>query len=101
VIIRLIVAGGQGHDHHRILKKIATAPEVLRHDSHVLPMLQELVYQDLVFAIFPKVSVGMDESICCWPKNSVGDILDMIMQALEVRNMAYLRVLSGQTIIRE
>jgi hypothetical protein len=42
----------------------------------------------------------MARSICCWPKNSVGDILDMIMQALEVRRRtSYVSAI--QTIFRE
>jgi hypothetical protein len=53
-------------------------------------MLQELVYQDITFGIFPRVTVCMERSICSWPKNSVEDILDMIMQGLEVRQTATL-----------
>jgi hypothetical protein len=51
-------------------------------------MLQEVVYQDMIFGVFPKIAVSMDRSICSWPKNSVEDILDMICQALEVRHLS-------------
>jgi hypothetical protein len=53
-------------------------------DNHVLPMIQEFRYQDIVFGIFPKIAVSMDRSVSSWPKNSVEDVLDMFMQALEV-----------------
>jgi len=46
-------------------------------------MLQELVCEDIVFGVFPKIAVSMDRSICSWPKNSVDDVVDMIKQALE------------------
>jgi hypothetical protein len=50
-------------------------------------MFQELVHEDIVFGVFPRIAVSMDRSICSWPKNSVDDILDMIKQALEVRTL--------------
>jgi hypothetical protein len=82
VVVRVLTAGGQGDNHRRILKRIACGQEVLLQDNHVLPLLYELVYQDITFGIFPRVSVCMERSICSWPKNSVGDVLDMIMRAL-------------------
>ena len=68
-----------------ILKRLAADVESLRSDNHVLPMLEEFAFQDIVFGIFPRIAVSLDRSVCSWPKNSVEDVVDMLMQALEVR----------------
>ena len=47
-------------------------------------MFMEFQFEDIVFGIFPKVGAEMLEAFGCWPKNSVGDIIDMFMQMLEV-----------------
>ena len=84
VIILVITAGGQRHEHLKILKRLATGAESLRSDNHVLPMLEEFGFQDIVFGIFPRVAVSLDRAICSWPKNSVEDVVYMFMEALEV-----------------
>jgi len=47
-------------------------------------MVSELRFQDLIFGCFPRVGATLEESFSGWAKNSVGDIMDMLMQALEV-----------------
>ncbi len=84
VIVRLIVIQKEGHDHLKILRRIATGEKSLMSNNHTLTMFEEFRYEDLVFGIFPKVGHSMSEAYNRWPKNSVGDILDMIMQMLEV-----------------
>jgi hypothetical protein len=84
VIIRVITAGGQGSNHLKILRMVAAGVDSFMSDNHVLPMIQEFRYQDIVFGIFPKIAASMDRSVSSWPKNSVEDVLDMFMQALEV-----------------
>ena len=48
-------------------------------------MFQELVFEDIVFGIFPKVGARVFDMVGRWAKNSVGDVLEMVMQMLEVR----------------
>jgi hypothetical protein len=84
VVIQVVATHKDGHDQLRILQRLATGPESLSTKNHIIPLLQELIYLDITFAVFPKIAVSMDRSICSWPKNSVEDILDMILQALEV-----------------
>ena len=93
VIIRVITAGGQGDEHLKILKRLATGVESLRSDNHVLPMLDEFAFQDIVFGIFPRVAVSLDRAICSWPKNSVEDVVYMFMQALEVSTNEWRNIL--------
>jgi hypothetical protein len=85
VVIRLIVMHDRGRDHLGVLRRLATGPQSMLVQHHILPMLQELTYGDMIFGVFPRIAVSMDRSICSWPKNSVEDILDMITQALDVR----------------
>jgi len=47
-------------------------------------MLAEFEFEDIIFGIFPKASGTMGEAYDSWPNNSVGDVIDMLMQALEV-----------------
>ena len=47
-------------------------------------MFSEFHFDDIVFGIFPKVGGVVEEAYDCWTKNSVADIIDMLMQALEV-----------------
>ncbi|PBK71911.1 hypothetical protein ARMSODRAFT_794958 [Armillaria solidipes] len=81
--IRVIVIGNEGHDHLRILRKLATGPVSLISENHTLPMEAEFAFEDIIFGFFPKVGAPMDEAFGYWAQNSVGDVLDMIMQALE------------------
>jgi hypothetical protein len=84
VIIRVIVIGNEGHDHLKILRTIATGENSLLSTNHTLPMFMEFQFEDIVFGIFPKVGAKMLNAFGFWPNNSVGDIIDMLMQMLEV-----------------
>jgi hypothetical protein len=84
VAIRVIVIHKEGHEHLSILRKIGTGPASLLSNNHALPMFTEFHLDDIVFGIFPKVGGSMFEAYDFWAKNSVGDIIDMLMQALEV-----------------
>ena len=44
----------------------------------------ELQFEDIVFGIFPLVGAEMSYLFGYWPNNSVGDIIDILMQMLEV-----------------
>jgi hypothetical protein len=85
VIIRVIVIRNEGHDHLKILRTIATGENSLLSTNHTLPMIMEFQFEDIIFGIFPKVGAEMFIAFGFWPNNSVGDIIDMLMQMLEVR----------------
>jgi hypothetical protein len=84
VIIRVIVIGSQGHDHLKILRTIATGVNSLFSNNHILPMFAEFQFEDIIFGIFPKVGGDMSLAYDYWAKNSVGDIVEILMQMLEV-----------------
>ena len=47
-------------------------------------MFMEFQFEDIVFGIFPKVAADVMYAFGIWPYNSVGDIIDMLLQMLEV-----------------
>ena len=84
VVIRVIVIGDEGKDHLKLLRTIATGENSLFSNNHALPMFAEFRFEDIVFGIFPKVGGEMSYAYGYWAKNSVGDIIEMLMQMLEV-----------------
>ena len=47
-------------------------------------MIMEFQFEDIGFGVFPKVGADAMYAFGFWPNNSVGDIIDMLMQMLEV-----------------
>lgn len=91
-VVRVISAGGQGQNNLHILRILSTSsPDNLLSNNHILPIVAEIVYQDIHFAVFPKV--GPRIQVAMMPlvqKNTIEDIVYIIMQALEVRLYNYL-----------
>ena len=83
VAIRVVAIKNEGHEHLSILRKVATGPITLLSNNHVLPMFTEFHFHDIAFGIFPMVGWMMSDVYDYWAKNSVGDMVDMLMQALE------------------
>jgi len=80
----VLVVRGEGHRNLRILRKIATGSPSLLSSNHALPLLAQFQFDDIIFGIFPRVGGMMGDAFSCWPQNSVGDVMDMLLQALEV-----------------
>ena len=55
-------------------------------------MFMEFRFEDIIFGIFPKVGAEMLDAFGYWPNNSVGDIIDMLLQMLEVRYVVSLSI---------
>ncbi|CAL1711544.1 unnamed protein product [Somion occarium] len=83
VAIRVIIVNQDGHEQLKFLKRIAAGPLSLLSSNHTLPMLRVFHYEDITFGIFPRTAGCMEEAFGSWPRNSVGDVLDMVLQALE------------------
>ncbi|TRM63884.1 hypothetical protein BD626DRAFT_568499 [Schizophyllum amplum] len=90
-VMRVVAIGHEGRDQLRIWRKLATAPHALISANHTLPLLQEFDLEHITFGIFPLVAQPMEDIYGRWAKNSVGDILDAVMQALEA--LAYIHSL--------
>ncbi|KAH9920661.1 kinase-like domain-containing protein [Fomitopsis serialis] len=83
VVIRVVVMGDEGKRHLEILRKLAQGPRSMFAENHVVPLWQEVEFEDITFTVSPFVAYDMCECYGFWAKNSVGDIVDMILQALE------------------
>ncbi|TFY71728.1 hypothetical protein EVG20_g1272 [Dentipellis fragilis] len=83
-IVRVVALRDEGRVHLKILRKVATEPLALLTNNHALPMLAEITSDPVTFCVFPIVGGGnIRRAYDEWPKSSVGDILDMLTQALE------------------
>lgn len=82
--VRPIQVGNEGIEHLKILEKVATGPLALLSNNHCLPMFKTLALEDITLGLFPLTGSCLDLAYAFWARNSVGDVLDMILQALEV-----------------
>ncbi|TFY59160.1 hypothetical protein EVJ58_g5959 [Rhodofomes roseus] len=83
VVIRVAAIGNEGKRHLEILRKLAQGTTGLWTDNHVVPLWKEVHFDDMVFIVSPYVGHSMELCYGFWANNSVGDIVDMILQALE------------------
>ncbi|KDR71601.1 hypothetical protein GALMADRAFT_793188 [Galerina marginata CBS 339.88] len=87
-VLRVITVRGQGHDHLRIIRRLSLPPDALLSSNHVLPMINELVFEDIVIGVFPRLIYHLGEATDISKMNSVEDVLYMFLQAFE--GIAYL-----------
>lgn len=92
VVIRVICVGSQGRTHLDVLKYVAKGICSVATPNHAVPLFEVFEFEDITFGIFPRVAFSMWEAYRSWPQSSVGDVLDMIMQALEVRPDEFVRL---------
>ncbi|KAH9886944.1 kinase-like domain-containing protein [Cubamyces lactineus] len=83
VVIRVIRVGSDGESHLEVLKYISRGLCSQVTPNHAIPLFELFELGDITFGIFPRVGCGMLDAYDSWPQNSVGDIVDMIMQCLE------------------
>ena len=87
LVCRVIVIHKEGHECLKALRRLAVGANTLLADNHVLPMVRELHFEDIVCGLFPLTGPSMVTSFgprAGFVRNSVGDIMDMLLQALEV-----------------
>ena len=90
VIVRVVVVGSDGHDHLKILRKIAAGENSILSNNHTLPMVAELQFEDIIFCLFPKTASAVEETYGYWVKDPVGDVLfEMIMQILSEVSLVF------------
>ncbi|RPD71500.1 hypothetical protein L226DRAFT_176683 [Lentinus tigrinus ALCF2SS1-7] len=85
VVIRVLAIGSQGRKHVEILELLSRDHYSVIDRNHAIPVFEFLTYGDITFGIFPKVGFTMFGAygVGFWAKNSVGDIVDMMMQCIE------------------
>ncbi|KAI0366048.1 hypothetical protein BV20DRAFT_1026949 [Pilatotrama ljubarskyi] len=83
VVIRVICVGSEGRSQLEVLKYISRGPLNQATPNHAIPLFELFDLEDVTFGVFPRVGFNMFDAYNSWPENSVGDIVDMIMQGLE------------------
>ena len=76
----MAIGEDRGERHRMALARLATGDNALRGSNHAVPVLRELVHDDLIFAVFPLLSMGFSWS---WYYN-FSEILNTVEHVLEV-----------------
>ncbi|KAH9900809.1 hypothetical protein C8Q73DRAFT_219670 [Cubamyces lactineus] len=83
VVIRVLAMGQSGRDHVEILKALTRGDFAFFSANHAIPLYEFVTFEDITFGIFPMVGSRVEEACGYWAKNSVGDVVDMLLQCLE------------------
>ncbi|KAH9913556.1 kinase-like domain-containing protein, partial [Epithele typhae] len=90
VVIRVVQAGAEEIAHLSVIEFLGSEPIASISTNHTLPVLELVELGDIVFAIFPKAGPDLIGVLNPPAHNSVGDIVDIIMQCLEALNFLHL-----------
>ncbi|KAI9069072.1 hypothetical protein FKP32DRAFT_1560428 [Trametes sanguinea] len=88
VVIRVISIGSEGRNHLDVLEYISRGLTSQVAPNHAIPLLEVFELEDITFGVFPRIGGTMTDAYESWAENSVGDIVDMMIQCLEA--LAYL-----------
>ena len=81
VLIRLMAIGEDRGERHRVsLSRMATGHNALGGNNHAVPVLCAIVHNDMIFALFPLLSMGFNYP---WFYR-FSEVLDAVEQVLEV-----------------
>ncbi|KAH9474568.1 hypothetical protein JR316_0013030 [Psilocybe cubensis] len=83
VVLRVVALSGEGQTHLRIMKRLASPPDQLLSSNHILPILHEVYFQDIVIIAVPKLIFDLHEVLLYPESCSVEDALYMVLQAFE------------------
>ncbi|KAH9478304.1 hypothetical protein JR316_0008757 [Psilocybe cubensis] len=85
VVLRVVSlsAGDTGQTHLRIIKRLASPPDQLLSSNHILPILKEIYFEDIVIIAVPKLIFDVRDALRHVKDNSVEDGLYMALQAFE------------------
>ena len=76
----MAIGQDRGESHRLALSRLATDDNALTGPNHTVPVLDELVHGDMVFAVFPKLK---DWTLLPW-YYSFSEVLDSVTQTVEV-----------------
>jgi len=98
VVIRLMAIGqDRGEGHRLALSRLATDDNALTGPNHTIPVLDELVHRDMVFAVFPKLD---DWALLPW-YYSFSEVLDSVTQTVEGIAFCHGRLVAHRDIDRD
>jgi hypothetical protein len=76
----MAIGQDRGESHRLVLSRLATDDKALTGPNHTVPVLEELVHGDMVFAVFPKLYTW---KLTPWYYN-FSEVLDSVTQTVEV-----------------
>ncbi|KAJ3797219.1 hypothetical protein GGU11DRAFT_662088, partial [Lentinula aff. detonsa] len=84
VVIRPLTIGNEGKNQLQIIRHLSHPAKAAYTGNHILPMIREIPLDDIIFGVFPLSGPSLVLLYSyIMPQNSVGDIINMYMQALE------------------
>ena len=76
----MAIGEDRGERHRMALSRLAIGDNALRGANHIVPVLRELVHDDMIFAVFPLLSFGFDYPYFY----RFSEVIDAVEQVLEV-----------------
>jgi hypothetical protein len=76
----MAIGEDRGERHLMSLSRLATGDNALQGRNHTVPVLRELVHDDMIFAVFPLLASDFDRP---WFYR-FSEVLDVVEQVLEV-----------------
>jgi len=86
----MAIGEDRGERHRLALARLATGTNALRGDNHVLPVLQEIFHEDMIFMVFPLMSLGFSYP---WYYR-FSEVFDAVEQILEGINFCHERLVA-------
>ncbi|KAI0360320.1 hypothetical protein OH77DRAFT_672826 [Trametes cingulata] len=83
VVIRVICVASEGRSQLEVLQHISRGPISQATPNHAIPLFELFELEDVTLGVFPRVGLNLFDAYNSWAENSVGDVVDMIMQGLE------------------
>ncbi|KAF9063287.1 hypothetical protein BDP27DRAFT_1405833 [Rhodocollybia butyracea] len=99
VVVRVLSVGGQGERSLKIQRQVATPPEALMRSNHALPMFREIVLQDIVLGIYPRVTsnladIFISENLSFMER----DVMEVFSQCLEALDFLHQNLIAHLNI---
>ena len=83
-VVRVMSVCGEDLDHLHLMRLLSASSDTLLSNNHILPMVSEIFYQDIVFGVFPRLGERLVAALLPDAGRSVEDSIYMVTQALEV-----------------
>ena len=90
----MAIGQDRGRSHRLALSCLATDDNALTGPNHTIPVLDELVHGDMVFAVFPKLN---DWNLLPW-YYSFSEVLDTITQTVEVGRCSLIPLIRSNSV---
>ncbi|KAJ3981769.1 hypothetical protein F5890DRAFT_1533666 [Lentinula detonsa] len=103
VVIRVLSVDGDGLRALKILRQVATAPEALNRSNHTLPLFREIVLEDIILGVFPRVTASLAEVFVSSNMSFVAetDILQIFIQCLEALDFLHQNLIAHLNVTFE